>query len=217
MWKIIDETRMTRNNWTFLGENFDAIHPSLKLFRSMAEQNRQRIRSRYLRALTSEGNSTSMGDVPYAQHREDDDRDEGWPAVGPSVKLCLPPEISLSMSGSNPCWTSSSGRQSRDILTTSSAEISKNNEQEANVSFQPPGENLSNQDTGLDEIGLPIGDWEDYLMDITAQGPQNAMNSPLAGWAPYNDLFGCDQPIPILPKDSAVALLMNDAPKTVFF
>ena len=24
MWRIINETRMTRNNWTFLGENFDA-------------------------------------------------------------------------------------------------------------------------------------------------------------------------------------------------
>ena len=61
MWEVINETRMTRNNWTFLGENSDNIHPSLKLFRSMAEQNQQRIRSRYLRALTSEGNSTSRG------------------------------------------------------------------------------------------------------------------------------------------------------------
>ena len=46
MWRIINETRMTRNNWTFLGENFGALRPSPKMFRSMAEQNQQRIRSR---------------------------------------------------------------------------------------------------------------------------------------------------------------------------
>ena len=46
-WEIINATRMTRNNWTFLGGNFDTIHTSLKLFRSMAEQNQYRIRSRF--------------------------------------------------------------------------------------------------------------------------------------------------------------------------
>ena len=37
----------------------------------------------------------------------------------------------------------------------------------------------------------------------------------MAGRGPYKDLYGCDPPTPILPKDSTVALLMNDAPKTV--
>ena len=90
----------------------------------MAEQNQYRIRSRYLRALTSEGNSASMDDVPNAQHREDDDLDEEWPVVDPNVKLSLPPEIALSLSGSNPQWTPTSGKRSRDILTTSSAKAS---------------------------------------------------------------------------------------------
>ena len=53
-------------------------------------------------------------------------------------------------------------------------------------------------------------------MDITAQDLQNAANFPLAGWAPYTDLYGCDQPTPILPNDSTVALLMNGASQTVF-
>ena len=146
MWEIINETRKARNNRTFLGENFDTIHPSLKTIRSLAEQNQQGIRSRYLRALTSEGNSTYTDDVPNAQHREEGDLDEEWPAVDPRVKLSLPLEISPPLSGSNPCWTSSSGKLSRDILTTSFAEISKINEQEGNVSFQPPDGNMSNQE-----------------------------------------------------------------------
>ena len=80
-----------------MGENFDAIHPSLQLFRSMAERNQQRIRSRYLRALTSEGNSSSMEDIPNAQLREEDDIDEEWPVVDPSVKLRLLAEIALTL------------------------------------------------------------------------------------------------------------------------
>ena len=102
MWRIINETRMTRNNWTFLGENIDNIPPSLKLFRSIAEQNQQRIRSRYLRALTLEGNSGSMDDVPSAQGCEDDDVDEELPVAEPNVKLCLPTEIALCLYGPNP-------------------------------------------------------------------------------------------------------------------
>ena len=42
---------------------------------------------------------------------------------------------------------------------------------------------MSNKDTGLDEYGLPVGDWEDFLMDVCAQDLQNAVNFPLAGWA----------------------------------
>ena len=85
MWKIINETRMTRNSWTFLGENFDSIHPTLKMSRTIAERNQYRIRARYLRALTSGGNSATLGDVPNAQDRGFDDIDEGWPAVDPTV------------------------------------------------------------------------------------------------------------------------------------
>ena len=58
MWRIINETRMTRNNWSFLGENFDALHPTLRMFRSMAEQNQQRIHARYLRTI-------SLGKIRY--------------------------------------------------------------------------------------------------------------------------------------------------------
>ena len=89
MWRIINETRMTRNNWTFSGENFGTLHPSLKLFRSMAEQNQHRIRSRYLRALSSEGNSGSMDDIPDAQQREEDDIDEDWPATDGNSALSV--------------------------------------------------------------------------------------------------------------------------------
>ena len=117
----------------FLGEHFDAIHPSLQLFRSMAAQNQQRIRPRYLRALTIEGNSGSMGDIPDAQRRREEDIDEDWPVVDPSVKLRLPTEIALSLSGPNPHWNSFSGKRTRDNPDASSSKISKINEQEDNV------------------------------------------------------------------------------------
>ena len=85
MWRMINETRMIRNNWSLLGENFDTLHPSLKLFRSMAEQNQQRIRSRYLRATSLENGS--MEDIPDAQPGVDEDVDDDWPEVDPNVKL----------------------------------------------------------------------------------------------------------------------------------
>ena len=172
MWRIINETRMTRNNWSFLGENFDTLHPTLKMFRSVAEQNQQRIRSRYLRTLSLEGNS--MDDIPDAQPCEAADKDVDWPTLVASVKLRLPSDIALSLSGSNPDWNASSSKRSRDQLDASSSKISKRNEMEDNVSIH---------DTGLDEFGLPRGDWEDSLVDLTAEDLQNAMDLPLAGWA----------------------------------
>ena len=54
-------------------------------------------------------------------------------------------------------------------------------------------------------------------MDLTAEDLQNAANFPLAGWALYEDLYGCAQPIPVLSADCAVALSVNNAPSTVFY
>ena len=157
-----------------------------------------------------------MDDVPNAQAREDDDIDEEWPVVDPTVQLTLPPEIALSLSGSNPQWTSTSGKRSGDILTASSVKASRINEQDDTVSCQPTDDSVSNQETGLDEFGLPAGGWQDFLMDVGLQGLQDAANFPLAGWASYKELYGCDPPTPILSKDSAVALLMHDDPQTEF-
>ena len=101
-----------------------------------------------------------MDDIPDAQLRAGEDMDEDLPAVGPSVKLCLPPDIALTLSGPNPDWTTSSSRRSRDQQDASSAKLSKRNKME---------DPFSKTDTGLDEFGLPKGDWEDSLMDITAE------------------------------------------------
>ena len=109
-----------------------------------------------------------------------------------------------------------SGKRSRDILTTSSVKASGINEQDDTVSFQPTDDNNANKAEGPDEHGLPLGDWKDYLMDVCAQDLQNAANSPPAGWAPNKELYGCDPPKSILSEHSSVALLMNDDPQTVF-
>ena len=54
-------------------------------------------------------------------------------------------------------------------------------------------------------------------MDVCEQDLQNAANFPLAGWAPYNELYGCDPPNSKLSEHSTVALLMNGDPQTVFY
>ena len=54
-------------------------------------------------------------------------------------------------------------------------------------------------------------------MDLTAEDLENALDFPLAGWASCETLYGCDPPNPILSKDSAVALLINLAPTTMFY
>ena len=48
-------------------------------------------------------------------------------------------------------------------------------------------------------------------MDLAADDLQNAVDFPLAGWAPYEALYGCAPPNPVLPKDSTIALLINNA------
>ena len=136
------------------------------MFRTIAERNQYRVRARYLRALTSGGNSANMEDVPNAQDRGDDDIGEEWPVTDSTVHLSLPPEIALSLSGTNPQWASTSGKRSRDIHTTSSVKDSRINEQDDTVSFQPTVDNTSDKATGLDEHGLPLGDWEEYLVDV---------------------------------------------------
>ena len=123
-----------------------------------------------------------MEDAPDAQDHGDDDIDEEWPVTDPTANLTLPSEIALSLSGTNPEWTSNSGKRSRDVLTTSSVEASRINAPDDNVSFNPADDNASNM--GLDEHGLPLGNWEDNLMDVCEQDLQNAVNFPLAGWAP---------------------------------
>ena len=77
-------------------------------------------------------------------------------------------------------------------------------------------DNVSNQDVGLDEFGLPKGDWEDSLMDITADDLQNAMDFPLAGWAPYEALYGYAPPNLALSTDSTVALFLRNSSETIF-
>ena len=68
----------------------------------MAERNQYRIRTRYLRALNSGGTSADVENVPDAQERGDDDIDDERPVTDPAVRLSLPSEIALSLSGANP-------------------------------------------------------------------------------------------------------------------
>ena len=206
MWRMINETRMIRNNWSFLGENFDNLAPSLKLFRSMAEQNQQRIRTRYLRAMSLENGS--MEDIPDAQPGVDEEADEDLTELDPNVKHQLPPEIALSLSGSNLDWKTSSGKRSRDEQDASSSKLSNRND---------PGDIPTTVDWGMNEYGFPRGEWEDFLMDVTVDDIQNALDYPLAGWAPYETLYGGAPPDPVLAKDSKVALLINHAPTTMFY
>ena len=111
MWRIINETRMTRNSWTSLELNFASLSLSLEMFRTVAERNQFRIRARYARASNSEGPSADMEDVPDAQGSGVDDIDEEWLVTDPAAHLCLPPEIALSLSGNNPQWTATSGKR----------------------------------------------------------------------------------------------------------
>ena len=54
-------------------------------------------------------------------------------------------------------------------------------------------------------------------MDVCEQDLQNAANFPLAGWAPYKELYGRDPPTSILSGQPTAALLMDDDPQTVSY
>ena len=101
-----------------------------------------------------------MDDVPDAQGRGDDDLDQGWPITDSTIQLCLPQEIALSLSSTNPQWSLASGKRSRELFTTSSAKASRVNEQE---------DDISNPESGLDEYGLPLGAWDNHLLDVSEQ------------------------------------------------
>ena len=94
---------------------------------------------------------------------------------GPQYQIAFADGNALSLPGPNPDWNTSSSKRSRDQPDASSSKISKRNEME---------DNTSNLDMGLDEFGLPRGDWDDFLMDLTEADLQNAMDFPLARRAP---------------------------------
>ena len=52
IWRMLNEQRMERNGWTFIGAQGEqnALHPSMAAFRSNAEHNQATARLRYLRA-----------------------------------------------------------------------------------------------------------------------------------------------------------------------
>ena len=127
----------------------------MQTFRTIAERNRYRIHVRYVLSMASGGTSADM---------KDDEIDQEWPVTDSTVHLSLPPETALSLSGAKAQWTSTSGKRSRAILTTSSVKASRINGQDTvldHVSFHLTDDNNSNKATGLDEHGLPLGDWED--------------------------------------------------------
>ena len=146
-----------------------------------------------------------MEDIPDAQIRSDEEEDQPDFDVDPNIKLCLPSDIALSLSGPMNAWNTSSGKRSREEPDASSSKVSKRQE---GTDINP------NQDSETNEFGLPCGDWEDFLLDLTAEDIQNALDSPLAGWASYGEF---SPPNPVLSHDSAVKLLLNLAPDTIFY
>ena len=104
MWRIINETRMRRSSWTFLGPDFESASPSVQMFRQIVERNQKRMEKRYLRAINACAASSDVCD--------EDDIDEEWPINNPEEHLGLPEEIALTLSGSMP-YDSTFGKRSR--------------------------------------------------------------------------------------------------------
>ena len=68
LWRIVNETRMSRNSWTFLGFDRADISPSMLAFRVMVQRNHDKAKARFNRAVN-----------PKEPEMEDDAEEEVWP------------------------------------------------------------------------------------------------------------------------------------------
>ena len=209
MWRIINETRMRRNGWSFLGDDFAAAPPSIQTFRSVAQRNQNRMRKRYLQIINASAASSDMGD--------DDNIDEEWPIT--DANLGLPDAIALSLSGLGP-YEPTAGKRSRDTMDASSSKSPSVVVAPPHTTDAPMNQDESESSTEeweTNQFGIPIAGWEGRLLDITAADLQNAIDFPLAGWPTYEELYGVPQPRFIKSDESMIRLVAGDPANTTFY
>ena len=154
MWRIINETRMRRNQWSFLGEDFTVSSPSVQLFRKIVERNQNRTEKRYLQIINASAASADVG--------SDDDIDEEWPVSHPEEQLGLPEAIALSLSGFGSS-ASSVGKRSRDTMDAASSSSVNMQLVPTNTGAAPVTHDDSESSTEeweTNEYGIPVAGWE---------------------------------------------------------
>ena len=211
MWRIINETRMRRNQWSFLGEDFTASSPSVQLFRKIVERNQNRMQKRYLQINNASAASADVG--------SDDDIDEEWPVSNPEEQLGLPAAIALSLSGCEP-YSSSIGKRSREAADVGSEESDNMQLVPLNQGASRDTEDDSDSSTEewkTNDYGVPVAGWEGRLLDISEADLQNAIDFPLAGWPTYEELYGMPKPNCVKSEDSMIRFLVGDPPTTRFY
>ena len=97
VWRLINEQRMTQNEWSFLGSSAETntLQPTLTFFRSVAQRNHARSRLRFLRArsLSPHLNLDVWDDEA---HYVDPSGDESLPLERPEDPLNFPEYFFLS-------------------------------------------------------------------------------------------------------------------------
>ena len=106
--RIVNETRMIRNSWSFLGFDHADISPSMLAFRVMVQRNQEKAKARYERVTNSK--AAALGNIT-------EDEEEDWPVSPTDEFFGLPKEIDLTLSGCDPRWTFSSFKRTGGELT----------------------------------------------------------------------------------------------------
>ena len=97
IWRLIDEQRVERNEWSFSGSSTERgpLHPTLALFRPVPERNHARSLRRFLRARYLNSRDDTADVWEHAVHHVEPSDDKSLPAEGQKATLNLPAYFSL--------------------------------------------------------------------------------------------------------------------------
>ena len=147
IWRMINERRMTRYEWSFAGSEAEqkSSHPSILSFRSIAERYQARAPRRYLRArrLTSREDDGEVWDDDSFLEKLSAGESLSPDPSDPSLNL--PCELLLPLASADPRLTFSSTKRSGDTLESGSTREGKKEE------GPPRGRENANASNGLTE------------------------------------------------------------------
>ena len=204
IWRLMNEQRMERYEWSFSGHNNeeDSLRPSVALFRGIAGRNPSRPRRRFLR-----GRCINYGDNLVV--REDDvqhvepSEDGGNPAERQDVPLDLSTYFSLPLSSLNPFLTVQSAKRPGGALESGSAKGPRTERAQPQQHVHPgstkgpPTENGKQRGVNMEDYGSLPSDDHGVRLALVPQDIQNATHLSAAGWPSLWDLCGRAPPAPL--------------------
>ena len=198
IWRRIDEERMKRNEWYFVGPQGEqtSLRPTMTSFRRIAARNQAKARLRYLRArrVASKGDDEEVWGAD--SFLEELSEGESLPPDHSEFPLTLSGALSLPLASSDPRLTFPSLKRSRDTLESGSTKERKKDDgvppEQGRVAVPRHPKNAANSE----DYGVFAVNEAECRLALLPEDIQNAIGFLTAGWPTYQTLCVRDPRFP---------------------